>query len=171
MSTLVLADHDNKELAPATLVAVTAAQKLGGDVHILVAGEGSQPVAEAAAKVAGVAKVLHADDPAYGHAVAENLAPLIEKLMESYDALVAPATTMGKNVAPRVAAKLDVQQISDIIAINDDGSFDRPIYAGNAIATVKSSDAKKILTVRGTAFEQGGRGERIGGDRGGVRCR
>lgn len=154
MSTLILADHDNKELAPATLVAVTAAQKLGGDVHVLVAGEGSQTVADAAAKVAGVAKVLHADDAAYGHALAENLAPLIEGLMGGYDHLLAPATTMGKNVLPRVAAKMDIQMISEITAINDDGSFDRPTYAGNAIATVKSSDAKKVITVRGTAFDK-----------------
>ena len=154
MTTLVIADHDNKDLGSATLVAVTAAQKLGGDVHVLVAGEGSQAVADAAAKVEGVAKVLHADDAAYGHQIAENVAPLIEGLAGDYDNIVAPATTMGKNVMPRVAAKLDIQQISDIIAINDDGSFDRPTYAGNAIATVKTSDAKKILTVRGTAFDK-----------------
>ncbi|MGB3723452.1 MAG: FAD-binding protein [Pacificimonas sp.] len=154
MSTLILADHDNSELAPATLVAVTAATKLDGDVHVLVAGEGSQAVADAAAKVAGVTKVLHADDAAYGHALAENLAPLIEGLMGDYDNLLAPATTTGKNVLPRVAAKMDTQMISEITAINDDGSFDRPTYAGNAIATVKSSDAKKVITVRGTAFDK-----------------
>jgi|TARA_R100000501_G_scaffold13151_3_gene24070 electron transfer flavoprotein alpha subunit len=154
MSTLILADHDNKELAPATLVAVTAAAKLGGDVHVLVAGEGSQAVADAAAKIAGVAKVLHADDAAYGHALAENLAPLVEGLMGDYDYLLAPATSTGKNVLPRVAAKMDTQMISEIVAINDDGSFDRPTYAGNAISTVKSSDAKKVITVRGTAFDK-----------------
>ncbi|MEE4349088.1 MAG: FAD-binding protein [Pacificimonas sp.] len=154
MSTLVIADHDNAELNAATLVAVTAAGKLGGDVHVLVAGSGSQAVADAAAKVAGVAKVLHADDAAYEHGVAENVAPLIEGLAADYDNILAPATTMGKNVLPRVAARLDTQQISEIIAINDDGSFDRPTYAGNAIATVKSSDAKKVITVRGTAFEK-----------------
>ncbi|MGB7405152.1 MAG: electron transfer flavoprotein subunit alpha/FixB family protein [Pacificimonas sp.] len=154
MSVLVLADHDNSELSPATLVAVTAAQKMGGDVHVLVAGEGSQAVADAAAKVAGVAKVLHADDAAYGHALAENLAPLIDGLMDGYDTLLAPATTTGKNVLPRVAAKMDTQMISEIISVNADGSFDRPTYAGNAIATVKSSDAKKVITVRGTAFEK-----------------
>ena len=154
MSTLILADHDNKELAPATLVAVTAATKLGGDVHVLVAGEGSQAVADAAAKIAGVAKVLHADDTAYGHALAENLAPLVEGLMGDYDYLLAPATSTGKNVLPRVAAKMDTQMISEIVAINDDGSFDRPTYAGNAISTVKSSDAKKVITVRGTAFDK-----------------
>ncbi|MHB9880458.1 electron transfer flavoprotein subunit alpha/FixB family protein [Pacificimonas sp. ICDLI1SI03] len=154
MSTLILADHDNKELAPATLVAVTAATKLGGDVHVLVAGEGSQAVADAAAKVAGVAKVLHADDAAYGHALAENLAPLVEGLMGDYDYLLAPATSTGKNVLPRVAAKMDTQMISEIVAINEDGSFDRPTYAGNAISTVKSSDAKKVITVRGTAFDK-----------------
>ncbi|MEO0499911.1 MAG: FAD-binding protein [Pseudomonadota bacterium] len=154
MSILVLADHDNEALAPATLVAVTAATKLGGDVHVLVAGEGSQAVADAAAKVAGVDKILHADDAAYGNALAENLTPLIVGLMDGYDALLAPATTTGKNVAPRIAAKLDIQMISEIIAINDDGSFERPTYAGNVIATVKTSDAKKVITVRGTAFDK-----------------
>ncbi|EMD84017.1 electron transfer flavoprotein subunit alpha/FixB family protein [Pacificimonas flava] len=154
MTTLVLADHDNKELGSATLSAITAAKKLGGDVHVLVAGEGSQAVADAAAKVDGVAKVLHADDAAYGHALAENVAPLIEGLMDGYDALVAPATTTGKNILPRVAAKMDIQQISEIIAVNDDGSFDRPTYAGNAIATVKTSDAKKVITVRATGFDK-----------------
>ena len=174
MSVLVLADHDNKELAPATLVAVTAAGKLDGDVHVLVAGEGSQPVADAAAKVAGVAKVLHADDPGYGHALAENLAPLIEGLMADYDTLLAPATTMGKNVLPRVAAKLDTQMISEIVAINDDGSFDRPTYAGNAIATVKSSDAKKSHHRARHRLRQGGGGRWIGIRRerfGSWRCR
>ncbi|MBV7255799.1 FAD-binding protein [Pacificimonas sp. WHA3] len=154
MSTLILADHDNQTLGAATLVAVTAAMKLGGDVHVLVAGSGSGAVADAAAKVPGVDKVLHADDAAYAHALAENVAPLIDGLMSNYDNLLAPATTTGKNVLPRVAARLDVQQISEIISINDDGSFDRPTYAGNAIATVKSSDAKKVITVRGTAFEK-----------------
>ena len=152
MSVLVLADHDNQKLGDATLAAVTAAGKLGGDVHVLVAGKGAEGVAQAAAAVAGVAKVLLADDAAYEHALAENVAPLIEQLMGSYDALVAPATTSGKNISPRVAAKLDVAQISDVTAIHDANTFERPIYAGNAIATVQSADAKKVLTVRTTGF-------------------
>jgi electron transfer flavoprotein alpha subunit len=152
MSVLVLAEHDNKALKDATLAAVTAAGALGGEVHLLVAGHGSAAVAEAAAKVAGVAKVLHADDAAYAHALAENMAPLIAGLMSGYDAFVAPATTRGKNIAPRVAAHLDVAQISDILSVEAADTFTRPIYAGNAIATVQSRDAKKVITVRGTAF-------------------
>jgi electron transfer flavoprotein alpha subunit len=138
------------------LAAVTAAGQLGGDVHLLVVGAGAQPVADAAAKVAGVAKVLLADDAAYGDALAENLSPLIAGLMAGYDAFVAPATTRGKNVAPRVAAALDVAQISEILSVVGPDTFTRPIYAGNAIATVKSSDAKKVITVRGTAFAKAG---------------
>ncbi|MFZ4109122.1 MAG: electron transfer flavoprotein subunit alpha/FixB family protein [Polymorphobacter sp.] len=152
MSVLVLAEHDNAVLKDATLAAVTAATQLGGDVHLLVAGKGAQGVADAAAKVAGVAKVLLADDAAYENALAENLAPLITVLMAGYDAFVAPATTRGKNVAPRVAAALDVAQISEILSVEAPDTFTRPIYAGNAIATVKSSDTKKVITVRGTAF-------------------
>ena len=152
MSVLVLAEHDNTVLKDATLAAVTAAGQLGGDVHLLVAGKGAQGVADAAAKVVGVAKVLLADDAAYENALAENLAPLITALMAGYDAFVAPATTRGKNVAPRVAAALDVAQISEILSVEGPDTFTRPIYAGNAIATVKSSDAKKVITVRGTAF-------------------
>ncbi len=152
MSVLVLAEHDNAVLKDATLAAVTAAGQLGGDVHILVAGEGARAVADAAAKVAGVAKVLLADDAAYGHALAENVAPLVVGLMANYDAFVAPATTRGKNLAPRVAAALDVAQISEILSVEGPDTFTRPIYAGNAIATVKSADAKKVITVRGTAF-------------------
>ncbi len=152
MSVLVLAEHDNAHLKDATLAAVTAAGQLGGDVHLLVAGSGSATVASEAAAVAGVAKVLHADDPAYAHALPENLAPLIVGLMAGYDAFVAPATTRGKNVAPRVAAHLDVAQVSDILSVEGPDTFTRPIYAGNAIATVKSADAKKVITVRGTAF-------------------
>jgi electron transfer flavoprotein alpha subunit len=152
MSVLVLAEHDNAVLKDATLAAVTAAGQLGGDVHLLVAGSGAQGVADAAAKVAGVAKVLLADDAAYADALAENLAPLITALMAGYDAFVAPATTRGKNIAPRVAAALDVAQISEILSVEGPDTFTRPIYAGNAIATVKSSDAKKVITVRGTAF-------------------
>jgi electron transfer flavoprotein alpha subunit len=169
MSVLVLADHDNSELKDATLAAVTAATQLGGDVHVLVAGKGAKGVADAAAKVAGVSKVLLADDAAYENALAENVAPLVAGLMAGYDAFVAPATTRGKNVAPRVAAALDVAQISEILSVESADTFTRPIYAGNAIATVKSSDAKKVITVRGTAFAKaatsGGSGavESIGG--------
>jgi electron transfer flavoprotein alpha subunit len=152
MSVLVLAEHDNASLKEATLAAVTAASELGGDVHVLVAGEGARPAAEAAAKVQGVTKVLLADDPAYANGLAENVAPLIEQLMAGYDAVVAPATTAGKNILPRVAAKLDVAQVSDIISVEGPDTFTRPIYAGNAIATVQTSDAKKVITVRGTAF-------------------
>jgi electron transfer flavoprotein alpha subunit len=152
MSVLVLAEHDNAVLKDATLAAVTAAGQLGGDVHLLVAGKGAQAVADAAAKVAGVAKVLLADDSAYENALAENVAPLITVLMAGYDAFVAPATTRGKNISPRVAAALDVAQISEILSVEGPDTFTRPIYAGNAIATVKSSDAKKVITVRGTAF-------------------
>jgi len=152
MSVLVLAEHDNSVLKDATLAAVTAAGQLGGDVHILVAGKGAQSVADAAAQVAGVSKVLLADDAAYENALAENIAPLVAALMAGYDAFVAPATTRGKNVSPRVAAALDVAQVSEILSVEGPDTFTRPIYAGNAIATVKSSDAKKVITVRGTAF-------------------
>ena len=152
MSVLVLAEHDNAELKDATLAAVTAAAQLGGDVHVLVAGKGAAAVAAAAAKVAGVARVLHADAAEVEHALAENLAPLIAGLMAGYDALVAPATTRGKNVLPRVAALLDVAQISDVMAVDSADTFQRPIYGGQAIATVQSGDAKKILTIRPTSF-------------------
>ncbi len=154
MSSLVLAEHDNVDLKDATLATVTAAAALGGDVHILVAGKGAQGVADAAAKIAGVSKVLLADDATYENALAENLAPLITGLMAGYDAFVAPATTRGKNIAPRVAAALDVAQISEILSVESADTFTRPIYAGNAIATVQSSDAKKVITVRGTAFDK-----------------
>ncbi|TPE58689.1 electron transfer flavoprotein subunit alpha/FixB family protein [Sandaracinobacter neustonicus] len=156
MSVLVLAEHDNASLKDATLNAVTAAKALagfaGGDVHVLVAGKGAQAAADAAAKIDGVAKVLLADDAAYGDALAENVAPLIAGLLAGYDALVAPATSRGKNIAPRVAALADVAQISEILSVEAADTFTRPIYAGNAIATVKSADAKKVITVRGTAF-------------------
>jgi electron transfer flavoprotein alpha subunit len=152
MSILVLAEHDQGALRDATLAAVTAAGKLGGDVHVLVAGSGVRSVAEAAAKVQGVSKVLLADSPAYDHGLAENVGPLIEQLMAGYDAVVAAATTYGKNILPRVAAKLDVAQVSDIISVEAPDTFTRPVYAGNAIATVQSSDPKKVITVRGTAF-------------------
>ncbi len=153
MSVLVWVEHDNKELKDATLAAVTAGTKLG-DVVALVAGKGAQGVADAAAKIAGVSKVLLADDAAYEHALAENVAPLIVELMAGHDAFVAPATSTAKNIAPRVAALLDVAQISEILSVESADTFTRPIYAGNAIATVQSSDAKKVITVRGTAFEK-----------------
>jgi electron transfer flavoprotein alpha subunit len=152
MATLVLAEHDNKELKPATLNAVSAAERLGGDVHVLVAGSGARGVAEAAAQVAGVSVVLLADDPAYAHPLAEVIAPLVVSLAGDYDAIVAPTTTSGKNILPRVAAQLDVAQISDVIKIEGPDTFVRPIYAGNALATVQSADAKKVMTVRGTGF-------------------
>lgn len=153
MSVLVWVEHDNNSVKDATLSAVTAGAKLG-DVVALVAGQGAQGAADAAAKIAGVSKVLLADDAAYGHALAENVAPLVAELMAGHDAFVAPATTTGKNIAPRVAALLDVMQISEVLSVEGADTFTRPIYAGNAIATVKSSDAKKVLTVRGTAFEK-----------------
>ncbi|WP_299328913.1 electron transfer flavoprotein subunit alpha/FixB family protein [Parasphingopyxis sp.] len=153
MKTLVWVEHDNAEMKDATLAAVTAAAKLG-EVHALVAGSGCQAVADQAAKVAGVATVHLADDAAYANALPENVAPLIADLMGSHDAFVAPATTTGKNIAPRVAALLDVMQVSDILSIEGDKTFTRPIYAGNAIATVTSSDEKLVITVRGTAFDK-----------------
>ena len=153
MSVLVWVEHDGKSVKDATLAAVTAAAKLG-DVDLLVAGAGVDGVAAEAAKIAGAGKVLVADDAAYGHALAENVAPLIAGLMANHDAFVAPATTHGKNIAPRVAALLDVMQISDILSVESADTFTRPIYAGNAIATVQTKDAKKVITVRGTAFEK-----------------
>jgi len=153
MSVLVWVEHDNASVKDATLAVVTAAAKLG-DVVALVAGENARGAADAAAMIAGVSKVLLADDAAYGHGLAENVAPLIADLMADYDAFLAPATTTGKNIAPRVAALLDVMQISEILSVEDADTFTRPIYAGNAIATVKSSDAKKVVTVRGTAFDK-----------------
>jgi len=153
MSVLVWVEHDNASVKDATLAVVTAAGKLG-EVHALVAGQGSQGATDAAAKIAGVSKVLLADDAAYGHALAENVAPLVAGLMANYDAFLAPATSNGKNIAPRVAALLDIAQISDILSVESADTFTRPIYAGNAIATVQSSDAKKVITVRGTAFEK-----------------
>ena len=168
MKTLVWVEHEGGQLKDATLAVVTAASKLG-EVHLLVAGSNVGGVAEQAAKIAGVGKVHVADDPAYDHALAENVAPLIAQLMGHHDAFLAPATTTGKNIAPRVAALLDVMQISDILSVEGPDTFTRPIYAGNAIATVQSSDAKKVITVRGTAFEkaatEGGSGqiEAVGG--------
>jgi len=151
MSVLVYAEHDNASLKDATLAVVTAAAKLG-EVHVLVAGASAAAAAQQASQVAGVAKVLLADDPAYAAQLAENVAPLVAGLMASYDSFLAPATAHGKNIAPRVAALLEVMQISDILSVESADTFTRPIYAGNAIATVQSSDAKKVMTVRGTAF-------------------
>jgi electron transfer flavoprotein alpha subunit len=151
MAVLVYVEHDGASVKDATLAAVTAAGKLG-EVHALVAGSGAKGAADAAAKIAGVSKVLLADDAAFANQLAENVAPLVAGLMSGYDAFVAPATSNGKNIAPRVAAQLDVMQISDILSVESADTFTRPIYAGNAIATVQSSDAKKVITVRGTAF-------------------
>ena len=156
MAALVLAEHDNAALKPATLNAVAAAKEIAGaDIDILVAGKDCRGVAQAAAKIAGVRKVLLAEDPAYEHGLAENMAPLLVNLAESYSHLLAPATTSGKNVMPRVAALLDVMQISDISAVVAPDTFVRPIYAGNALATVQSKDLVKVITVRGTAFPPG----------------
>ncbi|QDZ08522.1 electron transfer flavoprotein subunit alpha/FixB family protein [Sphingomonas panacisoli] len=153
MKTLIWVEHDGKTVKDATLAVVTAAAKLG-EVHLLVAGQGVDGVAAEAAKIAGVGKVHVADDAAYAHALAENVAPLVVSLMDSHDAFLAPATSNGKNIAPRVAALLDVMQISDILSVESDDTFTRPIYAGNAIATVQTKDAKKVITVRGTAFDK-----------------
>jgi electron transfer flavoprotein alpha subunit len=152
MTTLILAEHDNHRLNEATAKTLTAARKLGGDIHILVAGKGCASVAEEATKLAGAAKVLIAEADALEHGTAEPLAALIVALAGPYDALVAPATTTGKNVMPRVAALLDVMQVSDVIEVVAPDTFRRPIYAGNAIQTVRSRDAKKVVTVRIAAF-------------------
>ena len=153
MSILVLAEHDNKELAKSTLNTIEAAEKIGGDIHVLVAGSGCGGVADAAAKAAGVAKVLKADAPELEHGLAENIAPILVELAGDYSHILAPSGTYAKNIMPRAAALLDLQQISDISGVVDADTFERPVYAGNAIATVKSSDAKKIITVRGTSFD------------------
>src|SRR6478736_8191796 len=152
MTTLLLAKHDNKSLNEATRKALTAAKALGAPVHILVAGTGCKAVAEAAAKLDGVEKVLLADDAAYEHRLAEPLSALIVSLAGPYDAIVAPGTTTGKNVMPRVAALLDVMQISEITKVVSPDTFERPIYAGNAIQTVQSSDKTRVITVRIAAF-------------------
>jgi len=156
MSVLVLAEHHEGQLGDATLGTVTAAAAVGGPVHLLVAGDGAdaQGAADAAAKVAGVEKVLLASDAAYAAQLAENVAPLIAGLMDSYDAFLAPATTTGKNIAPRVAALLDVMQVSEIMSVEGPKTFTRPIYAGNAIATVESGDVKLVATVRTTNFDK-----------------
>jgi len=151
MKTLVWVEHDNVSVKDATLAVVSAASLLG-EVTALVAGTAIDEAVAAAAQIEGVTLVLRADDPAYGNALAENVAPLIAALMASYDAFLAPTTSNGKNLAPRVAALLDVMQISDILSVEGARTFTRPIYAGNAIATVESSDAKLVITVRGTAF-------------------
>ncbi len=168
MSTLVIAEHDNASLNPATLNTVAAAQALGADIDILVAGAGCGGAASAAQAVAGVRKVLCADNAAYEHQLAENVSLLIAELGADYDNILAPATTSGKNTMPRVAALLDVAQISDIISVESADTFKRPIYAGNVIATVQSSDAKKVITVRTTAFDgvaaEGGSAELVAVD-------
>ncbi|MBJ8552624.1 FAD-binding protein [Acinetobacter bereziniae] len=153
MSILVIAEHDNKTLNGATLNVVAAAQKIGGDVTVLVAGSGAQAVADAAAKVAGVSKVLLADDAAYANQLAENVAKLVAELGKGYTHILAASTTTGKNILPRAAALLDVSMITDIIAVEGPKTFKRPIYAGNAIATVQSDEAIVVATVRGTAFD------------------
>jgi electron transfer flavoprotein alpha subunit len=158
MATLLLAKHDNTSLKDSTHKALTAAKALGGDVHVLVAGKNCRSVAEEAAKLDGVAKVLLAESDALEHRLAEPTAALIVSLAGNYDALVAPATTTGKNVMPRVAALLDVMQISDITKVVAPDTFERPIYAGNAIQTVKSTDPKKVITVRTSTFQAAGTG-------------
>ncbi|MEX0753178.1 MAG: FAD-binding protein [Xanthobacteraceae bacterium] len=158
MTTLLLAEHDNKTLRDATAKALTAAKQLGGEVHVLVAGENCKAVADAAAKLDGVSKVLLADAPQYAHMLAEPAAALIVSLAKDYDALVAPATTTGKNIMPRVAALLDVMQVSDVIKVVAPDTFERPIYAGNAIQTVRSPEAKKVITVRTAAYPAAGAG-------------
>lgn len=153
MSILVIAEHDNAQLSVATLNSVTAASEIGGEIDLLVAGESCQTVAEQASKVAGVKTVYVADNPAYGHFLAENIAPLVAEIGTSYTHILATATTTGKNLMPCVAALMDMQAVSDISAVVNEDTFKRPIYAGNVIATVQSSDAIKILTVRATAFD------------------
>lgn len=153
MSILIVAEHNNEALSSVTAHTVTAAQAIGGDIDVLVAGEGAQAVADQAAKLSGVKRVLLADSPLYKHALAEELAALVAAQGKSYSHILASATTSGKNFMPRVAALLDVEQISDIIAVESTDTFKRPIYAGNAIATVQSEDAIKVITVRGTAFD------------------
>ena len=153
MSILILCDHDNGQLSPVTLNTVTAAAQIGGEIDLLVAGDKSGNVVKAAASIVGVNKVLAANDKIFENGLAENLAPLLQSLSGAYSHIMAPATTTGKNVMPRLAALLDVMQISDIIKIVNADTFQRPIYAGNALATVSSDDAIKVIPVRGTAFE------------------
>ncbi len=153
MAILVIAEHTNVALGAATLNTVSAAKAIGGDIHVLVAGAGSAAVAEAAAKIDGVSKVLSADNAAFAYQLPENVAPLIAEVGKGYTHILASATTNGKNIMPRVAALLDVDQISEIIAVESADTFKRPIYAGNAIATVQSNAAIKVITVRGTGFD------------------
>ena len=153
MTILVIAEHNNAVLAAATLNTVAAAKAIGGDIHVLVAGSGCGAIGEAVAQIEGVAKVLVADDAAYANQLPENVAPLIADLAKNYSHVLAAATTNGKNFLPRVAAQLDVDQISEIIAVESADTFKRPIYAGNAIATVQSSAAIKVITVRATGFD------------------
>jgi electron transfer flavoprotein alpha subunit len=153
MIVLVIAEHDHASIKAATLNTVTAAKACGGEVHILVAGHNACPAAQAASQIAGVAKVLHADSPAFAHGLAENLTAQILTLANSYSHILFPATVSGKNVAPRVAAKLDVAQISEITKVDSADTFERPIYAGTAMATVQSADAVKVITVRTTGFD------------------
>ncbi len=153
MTALVIAEHDNASIKGATLNTVTAAAKCGGDVHVLVAGSGASAAAAAAAQIAGVTKVLHADSEGLAHGLAENMTAQVVALAASYSHIVFPATAGGKNVAPRVAAKLDVGQISDVTKVESADTFERPIYAGNAMATVQSQDATKVMTVRTTGFD------------------
>jgi electron transfer flavoprotein alpha subunit len=153
MTILVIAEHDNASIKGATLNTVGAAQKIGGDIHVLIAGHNAQGAADAAAKIAGVSKVLLADAPQLAEGLAENVEATVLNIAKDYSHIVAPATAYGKNVAPRVAAKLDVAQISEITAVVSSDTFERPIYAGNAIATVQSGDAIKVITVRATGFD------------------
>ncbi|WP_186210339.1 electron transfer flavoprotein subunit alpha/FixB family protein, partial [Burkholderia gladioli] len=153
MTILIIAEHDNATIKAATLNTVAAAQKIGGDIHVLVAGGNAQGAADAAAKIAGVAKVLLADAPQLAEGLAESVEATVLNIAKDYSHILAPATAYGKNVAPRIAAKLDVAQISDITAVDSTDTFERPIYAGNAIATVQSSDAIKVITVRSTGFD------------------
>ncbi len=153
MSVLVIAEHNHKSIKPVTLNVIAAARKIDADVHVLVAGTDCSSAADEAAKIHGITKVLKCDAPELSHRLAENMAPVVVGLADGYSHIIAPASTFGKNICPRIAALLDTQQISDIIAVVNGDTFERPIYAGNAIATVKSSDAKKVITVRGTAFD------------------
>ena len=168
MTNLVIAEHNNETLGAATLTTIAAAAAIGGDIHVLVAGNGASSVAEAAAACAGVSKVLHADDEALTHATAESLTSIVQANVEGYTHILAPATTYGKNFMPRVGAKLDVQPISDITSVESADTFKRPVYAGNAIATVQSNDAVKVITVRATGFDAveatGGTGEVVAVD-------
>jgi len=158
MTALVIAEHDNATIKSATLNAITVASQAGGDVHVLVAGSNAGAAAAAAAQIAGVTKVLHADGAQFADGLAENVAAQVLAVASGYSHIVFPATAAGKNVAPRVAAKLDVSQVSEITKVVSNDTFQRPIYAGNAIATVQSADAVKVLTVRGTAFAAAGNG-------------